>query len=153
MLSMLDRMTIGTQNHKIGKSIIMSIFINMVNPYYFFAFIKSANLALIKHSSAQHIFSHSAKNTFPIRFITFIYTGFTTIFSLPRGGIIKCFITESAFMRYFGIVRSFFSCYFNKSRWFSGIFSYMPKTSLRAANRFFGSIRCYFISFFAMFTD
>jgi hypothetical protein len=140
MFIMLQRMAISTKNHQIVKLIIIPISINMMNPNYLFTFIKTTKLAFIKHSSSKHRLSYSGKFGFPNRFISFINTMFAAIFSIPARRIIKYFITISAYMLNFRIIRSFFSYNFLKPLGLSNRFGDMPKTFSRAANGSFGAI-------------
>ena len=98
MFMMNHRMTIWAYYKQIIQFVIMSIFINMMNAKNFFTLIKTAFLTFFKHTTANHIFTNSAKNCFPCFFRFFVYTFFGAIFSASGWGIKKFFMAMSAFM-------------------------------------------------------
>ena len=91
MLSMYKRVTIRTQRHQIFKSIIFSIFINVVHAKNFLKFIITTLLTFINQTSYEHSFTNSCKFRQKSLFQTFINTLFTAIFALSARTIFKFF--------------------------------------------------------------
>lgn len=96
MLAMLKRMTIRTQNFQIFWSIVISIFVFVVNSQYFWMLVIPAMLAFNKHTASKHIFSYSGKSGFPNRFFSFIDTSFRAIFSFVRSSVHKFYSAMQA---------------------------------------------------------
>lgn len=97
MLSVSQRMAIGTKNMQVFWFIIFAIEIIMVNAKNFLNGIISAIFALIYPSSTFKGPSSKGKTTFTIFKLPFFSAFNRTIFSCPRWGIKKWFLAFNAY--------------------------------------------------------
>jgi hypothetical protein len=151
MFPMHHGMTVRANDDEIREIIVMPIMINMMNSKNFFAFIKSAFLAFLKHSSSDHIFSDGAENSFPRKFRLFSNTVFRTENSFFAWRIEKCLAAMFAFEFNLIIVFCLNAFNFRNTHRFSHIFSQVPKTFARASNSFMLPVRLYLKRFFTVF--
>lgn len=152
MFMMNHRMTIRANYQQIRQFVVMSIFINMMNPQNVFTFIKATFLTFFKETSANHVFANRAKNCFPGFLAFFIYACFRAVFTGLARRIKENFMTMITFIFNRIIVMGFFANNGFKPSRLSRILCKFRSARPGASNGSFCPIRQNFEDFTTMLT-